>query len=354
MLSESSDQLSNEHDSTSAFRWKNNQGLAFFHTNKTQQKKFIRTSGYNDIERLWKAGLEYEKHFKYDDAIECFERIIALKPESLSFVTLPEIQKHCASSYYAKEEYKRRNSSGWLSRLSFNVARNRGNNYLSSFAIKYVELDDSWYSFIHEVLMHSELKHPNIVLLYAVCTSPLKRCLILEFMNEGSLRDYLQNKFNALDENQRKFIRKEIVKGLHFLHQNNIVHQDIKSQNILINQVGEQLEIKITDFGFSNKVGSTTLNRTHKYAAPELIPSGLCSQPSDVYAFGVVLWEIETGQVPYRQMSEFQFEKLIEQHKTLKIPSHTSNETASLISDCWRLDPEERPTAEMLEHRLTV
>ncbi|KAF0522636.1 kinase-like protein [Gigaspora margarita] len=127
--------------------------------------------------------------------------------------------------------------------------------------------------------------------------------MILEYANEGTLREYLKTNFTRLQWTDKLRIAKEIAHGLLFLHDKNITHRDLHSKNILIHQ----RQPKITDFGLSrhmNEMSNTSNSIVHgmpQYIEPQcLIKSGYKrNKGSDVYSFGQILWEISSGRPPF-------------------------------------------------------
>ncbi|RIB21773.1 kinase-like domain-containing protein [Gigaspora rosea] len=125
---------------------------------------------------------------------------------------------------------------------------------------------------------------------------------ILEYANEGTLREYLKTSFTRLQWTDKLRIAKEIAHGLLFLHENNIIHRDLHSKNILIHES----KPKITDFGLSKQINQTSKTST-AFGMPAFIePQCLIKKGykrdkrSDIYSFGVILWEISSGRPPFQ------------------------------------------------------
>ncbi|KAF0521653.1 kinase-like protein [Gigaspora margarita] len=148
--------------------------------------------------------------------------------------------------------------------------------------------------FIDELkLLRSVCYHPNIITFYGVTK---------EYANEGTLREYLKTNFTRLQWTDKLSIAKEIAHGLLFLHENNIIHRDLHSKNILIHE-GKP---KITDFGLSKQINETSKTST-AFGMPAFIePQCLIKKGykrdkrSDIYSFGVILWEISSGRPPFQ------------------------------------------------------
>lgn len=161
--------------------------------------------------------------------------------------------------------------------------------------------------FVNEVNLLRSANHGNLVRLLGYCQD-VKKVLIYEFAEEGTLWDHLHGKRSRLDWKQRLSIALQTACGLEYLHTGcnpTIFHRDIKSENILITR---RMNAKVADFGIS-KVGSDqdNIRRTHVttmikgtlgYLDPEYLRTGQLTDKSDVYSFGVLLLEIVTGRKP--------------------------------------------------------
>ncbi|KAL8259619.1 hypothetical protein R6Q59_027572 [Mikania micrantha] len=166
--------------------------------------------------------------------------------------------------------------------------------------------------FFAEIEMLSNCKHPNIVSLFGFCEEGPEMILVYEYASNGSLDDYLGNTDNMTTFTwaQRIHICLNIAHGLNYLHtstkdKRSIIHRDIKSANILLD---DNWVAKIADFGFSklhhaNKQGSTLVTYnvagTEVYLDPEYLNTGKLKTKSDIYSFGVVMFEIMCGKLAY-------------------------------------------------------
>ncbi|KAF0485176.1 kinase-like protein [Gigaspora margarita] len=160
--------------------------------------------------------------------------------------------------------------------------------------------------FIRELKLLQRLSnHPSIIAFYGI-TKDNNGCynMILQYADNGNLREYLKKNFVTLQWKCKLRIAKEIVHGLMFLHNNKIVHRDLHSKNILIHQG----QIKITDFGLAkqiNEISSTSASAVHGMAAyidPQYFvnPKFKRNEKSDIYSLGVILWEISSGKPPFK------------------------------------------------------
>ncbi len=160
--------------------------------------------------------------------------------------------------------------------------------------------------FYNEVRILSLLRHQNIVQLIGAVFKPPSLCIVTEYMKRGSLFHVLHQSNITLDLNRKLKITKDITNGLYFIHYQQIIHRDIKSYNVLVD---EYLNCKICDFGMAlfikniqneNSKHLELYSGTPQYMAMELLDqSGIPSYKSDIYAYGILLWEIWSRNVPY-------------------------------------------------------
>uniref|UniRef100_A0A2N9HSG8 Protein kinase domain-containing protein n=1 Tax=Fagus sylvatica TaxID=28930 RepID=A0A2N9HSG8_FAGSY len=179
--------------------------------------------------------------------------------------------------------------------------------------------------FSNEVLLLCQLSHPNLVPLIGYCTVGSEMILVYELMVNGNLRDHLYGTDNLdpLPWKQRLQICVAVARGLHYLHagvKHCIIHRNVKSSNILLDEKGEA---KLTDF-FLSKIGPPSLSNkalirvesavkgSVGYADPEYVKSGVMSDKSDIYSFGVVLLEILSGRKAFDHNLEEQRRNLVE------------------------------------------
>jgi serine/threonine protein kinase len=181
----------------------------------------------------------------------------------------------------------------------------------SCFAGKPSERERLIEDFWKEALLLSSLHHPNVVSFYGIVRDGPDGSLatVAEFMVNGSLKQFLQKKDRTIDRRKRLIIAMDTAFGMEYLHGKNIVHFDLKCENLLVNMRDPQRPIcKIGDLGLS-KVKQKTLvsggvRGTLPWMAPELLSgkSNMVSEKIDVYSFGIVMWELLTGEEPYADM----------------------------------------------------
>ena len=173
-------------------------------------------------------------------------------------------------------------------------------------AIKTFKIDandtDAVKRFNREAKAVTSLSHPNIVSIYDVENEGDFYYLILEYVEGMTLKDYMA-KNPKMPVETIVHIAKQIADGLSHAHQNGIIHRDIKPQNILMNN---DLTCKITDFGIARAYGDTTLTQTNQmlgtvyYLSPEQARGNVATAQSDIYSLGILIFEMITGQIPFK------------------------------------------------------
>ncbi|KAF0899577.1 hypothetical protein E2562_020770 [Oryza meyeriana var. granulata] len=151
------------------------------------------------------------------------------------------------------------------------------------------------------------VNHENVLQFYGACTMPPKYFIVTEYMPGGNLYDFLHKQNNVLDLLTILRIAISISKGMDYLHQNNIIHRDLKTANLLM---GYHQVVKIADFGVArqgNEDGQMTAETgTYRWMAPEIINHKPYDHKADVFSFAIVLWELATSKVPYDNMTPLQ------------------------------------------------
>ncbi|XP_062096490.1 uncharacterized protein LOC133802234 [Humulus lupulus] len=218
--------------------------------------------------------------------------------------------------------------------------------------------------FWREAEILSKLHHPNVVAFYGVVQDGPGGTMatVTEFMVNGSLRHVLLSKERHLDRRKRLIIAMDAAFGMEYLHSKNIVHFDLKCDNLLVNLKDPLRPIcKVGDFGLS-KIKRNTLvtggvRGTLPWMAPELLngSSSKVSEKVDVFSFGIVLWEILTGEEPYANMHYGAIIGGIV-NNTLRppVPSYCDSEWRLLMEQCWAPDPIGRPSFTEIARRLRV
>ncbi|KAJ8405865.1 hypothetical protein AAFF_G00313020 [Aldrovandia affinis] len=197
------------------------------------------------------------------------------------------------------------------------------------------------------------LRHPNIISLRGMCLREPNLCLVMEYARGGALNRALAGRHVPPGVLLNWAV--QIATGMDYLHNRAIVpiiHRDLKSSNILILERMENDDLwgktlKITDFGLAREWHRTTQMSaagTYAWMAPEVIKLSLFSKSSDVWSFGVLLWELLTGEVPYREIDALAVAYGVAMSKlTLPIPSTCPEPFTRLLEECWSSNPHSRP-----------
>ncbi|CEP15490.1 hypothetical protein [Parasitella parasitica] len=203
---------------------------------------------------------------------------------------------------------------------------------------------------IREMAIMRLLRHPNICQLKEYVTEGDKYYMFLEYVDGGQLLDYIIKNGKLREKQARKFAR-QIVSALDYCHRNSIVHRDLKIENILITQ-SEQL--KIIDFGLSNVYSPTQQLNTFcgslYFAAPELLRARQYTGPEvDVWSFGVVLYVLVCGRVPFDDTNLPALHEKIKAGIVEDYPDHLGKDCLDLLSKIFVVDPSRRITLSAIQ-----
>lgn len=156
--------------------------------------------------------------------------------------------------------------------------------------------------FNREATQVTQLEHPNIVASYAVGTYKEQPFIVMEYIRGRTLKDYLRE-VGPLTPAEATFVMIQICQGIEQAHNFGIIHRDLKSQNIMID---DELNVKITDFGIALSSNEADMTQTNTimgsvhYLAPELARGSLATNASDIYSLGILMYEFLTGTVPFK------------------------------------------------------
>ncbi|KAL5862178.1 hypothetical protein ACOSQ3_003462 [Xanthoceras sorbifolium] len=232
----------------------------------------------------------------------------------------------------------------------------------SCFAGRSSEQERLTKDFWREAQILSNLHHPNVVAFYGVVPDGTGGTLatVTEFMVNGSLRHALLKKNRLLDCRKKLIIAMDAAFGMEYLHSKNIVHFDLKCDNLLVNLRDPQRPIcKVGDFGLSrikrNTLVSGGVRGTLPWMAPELLngSSSRVSEKVDVFSFGISMWEILTGKEPYADMHcGAIIGGIVKNTLRPPIPERCDPDWRKLMEQCWSPEPEGRPSFTEITNRL--
>ncbi|XP_053208153.1 tyrosine-protein kinase Abl-like [Panonychus citri] len=211
--------------------------------------------------------------------------------------------------------------------------------------------------FLEEAAIMKEMKHPNLVQLLGVCTREPPFYIITEFMTRGNLLDYLRN-CNREEVNSVViiFMATQIATAMEYLESRSFIHRDLAARNCL---VGENHLVKVADFGLARLMRDDTYTAHAgakfpiKWTAPEGLAYNKFSTKSDVWAFGILLWEIFTyGIPPYPGVELANVYHMLESGYRMECPTGCPAEIFDTMSQCWQWEAEDRPTFQEIRETL--
>ncbi|KAK7391274.1 hypothetical protein VNO78_19688 [Psophocarpus tetragonolobus] len=198
--------------------------------------------------------------------------------------------------------------------------------------------------FAQEVEILRQVHHKNVVRFIGACTKCPHLCIVTEYMPGGSLYDYVHKNHNVLELSQLLKFAIDVCKGMGYLHENSIIHRDLKTANLLMDTHNV---VKVADFGvarFLNQGGVMTAETgTYRWMAPEVINHQPYDQKADVFSFSIVLWELVTAKVPYDNMTPLQAALGVRQGLRPELPRHGHPKLLDLMRRCWEAIPSNRP-----------
>eukprot|EP01122_Echinamoeba_exundans_P011551 TRINITY_DN4626_c0_g1_i1.p1 TRINITY_DN4626_c0_g1~~TRINITY_DN4626_c0_g1_i1.p1 ORF type:complete len:859 (+),score=123.51 TRINITY_DN4626_c0_g1_i1:107-2683(+) len=198
--------------------------------------------------------------------------------------------------------------------------------------------------FKSEVELLSQLKHPNLVNFLGYCLDP--NAIIMEYLPQN-LHDFLIENRSRIEKQQLVDFAYDIANAMTYLHQNNIIHRDLKSFNILLD---ENLNVKVADFGIARVKSNTstmTTAGTVAWTSPEILRHETYNEKSDVYSFAIVLWEmLSEGEIPFDDFQSPMEAGIAVATGKLRppIPAGADPNWINLLERCWQDDPSSRPS----------
>jgi len=178
----------------------------------------------------------------------------------------------------------------------------------------------------------------------------------MEFLSKGSLDTFLEIEQQRIQVADLLSMARHAAAGMAYLEERNIVHRDLALRNLLVavGEGNERLTIKISDFGLSRVLREGLYKRREgsipiRWCAPEVLNKGIFTSKSDVWAFGVVLWEMFSyGKLPFAGMANEDVAANVQSGYRLPAPNKCPEEVYALILKCWNANPQARPTFKKL------
>ncbi|XP_016147362.1 ephrin type-B receptor 1-like [Sinocyclocheilus grahami] len=205
--------------------------------------------------------------------------------------------------------------------------------------------------FLSEASIMGQFDHPNIIRLEGVVTKSRPVMIVTEFMENGALDSFLRQNDGQFTGIQLVGMLRGIAAGMKYLSEMNYVHRDLAARNILVNS---NLVCKVSDFGLSRYLQEDTSDPTYtsslggkipvRWTSPEAIAYRKFTSASDVWSYGIVMWEVMSfGERPYWDMSNQDVINAIEQDYRLPPPMDCPTALHQLMLDCWQKDRNARP-----------
>ncbi|XP_071435995.1 tyrosine-protein kinase Fer isoform X2 [Pithys albifrons albifrons] len=211
--------------------------------------------------------------------------------------------------------------------------------------------------FLSEARILKQYDHPNIVKLIGVCTQRQPIYIVMELVPGGDFLSFLRKKKDELKTKQLVKFSLDAASGMAYLESKNCIHRDLAARNCL---VGESNILKISDFGMSRQeddgvYSSSGLKQIPiKWTAPEALNYGRYTSESDVWSFGILLWEtFSLGVCPYPGMTNQQAREQVEKGYRMSAPQKCPEEIYKVMQRCWDYKPENRPKFSEIQKELS-
>lgn len=202
--------------------------------------------------------------------------------------------------------------------------------------------------FIEEAKVMMKLCHENLVQLYGVCTKQRPIYIVTEYLSNGCLLNYLRDSLQNPTGILLLEMCKDVSEGMAYLEANQYIHRDLAARNCLVDSNGT---IKVTDFGLSRYVlddeylSSAGSKFPVRWSPPEVLLYCKFSSKSDIWAFGVLMWEVYTlGKMPYDRWNNTEIVEKISAGQRLYRPNKANERVHAIMMSCWHERADERPT----------
>ncbi|KAM7366593.1 hypothetical protein PAMP_016024 [Pampus punctatissimus] len=202
--------------------------------------------------------------------------------------------------------------------------------------------------FIEEAKVMMKLSHSKLVQLYGVCSQQRPIYIVTEFMEYGCLLNFLRQRRGSFSLGSLLSICLDVSEGMEHLESNGFIHRDLAARNCLVN---DALVVKVSDFGMARYVlddqytSSSGAKFPVKWSPPEVFNFCKYSSKSDVWSYGVLMWEVFTeGRMPFEQSHNHEVVTLVTQGHRLYKPKMATPAIYKIMQLCWHERPEERPS----------
>ncbi|XP_063042661.1 tyrosine-protein kinase TXK [Engraulis encrasicolus] len=202
--------------------------------------------------------------------------------------------------------------------------------------------------FIEEAKVMMRLCHPKLVQLYGVCLRERPLCIVTEFMEQGCLLEYLRRHAGALSGGQLLAMCQDAGEGMEYLEHSSFLHRDLAARNCLVSQNDV---VKVCDFGMTRYVLDNQYTPSFgakfpvKWSPPEVLHFNKYTNKSDVWSYGVLMWEIfSEGRVPFENRTNQEVVEEVTQGNRLYRPHKASAAVYDIMFTCWDAKPQERPS----------
>ncbi|KAL8504714.1 hypothetical protein ACS0TY_016048 [Phlomoides rotata] len=204
-----------------------------------------------------------------------------------------------------------------------------------------------------EIFILKRINHPNIIRLHDMMEEPGKIYIVLEYCKGGDLSMYIQQRHGKVPEVTAKHFMQQLAKGLKVLRENNLIHRDLKPQNLLLTSNDDSSILKIADFGFARSLQprglAETLCGSPLYMAPEIMQLQKYDAKADLWSVGAILFQLVIGKTPFTGNNQLQLLQNIMKSTELQFPPEARNLSPHCLDLCRKLlrrNPVERLTFE--------